>query len=545
VFAEGSDFPGAQILDLLVVGGGINGVGIARDAAGRGLSVRLVEKGDLAAATSSASSKLIHGGLRYLEHGAFRLVREALAEREVLLASAPHIIQPLPFVLPYARGLRPRALLRLGLFLYDHLGGRRTLPGTQTVALRAHPYGVPLQAHLTTGFVYSDCQVDDARLVVLNARDAAAHGAEISTRTEMRSARRNGAYWRILTEKEGVTSEAAARILVNAAGPWAGEVLRRAGLTEHKADLRLIKGSHIVVPRLYNGTQAYILQNDDRRIVFVLPYEGEFSLIGTTELPCSGVGGPVAVTPPEIDYLCHAVSGWFAKPVAPQDVIWSYAGVRPLYDDRELNASAVTRDYVLELDAPTGKAPLLSIFGGKITTYRRLAEHALEKLAPFLPGVKRPWTAGAMLPGGDLPNRDPATYAKRPRARLSLCRHSRGTAASPQLWQRCPAHPRFRAPRGGSRSQFRIRLQRARTRLARQTGMGAYRGGCVVATLETRPASGHRRIQGHRCAAPRLSRRLRTRSSRAVEPVTAAAVAEERQPQMGALMADGDSLVWL
>jgi len=411
VFAEGSDFPGAQILDMLVVGGGINGVGIARDAAGRGLSVRLVEKGDLAAATSSASSKLIHGGLRYLEHGAFRLVREALAEREVLLASAPHIIQPLPFVLPYARGLRPRALLRLGLFLYDHLGGRRTLPGTQTVALRAHPYGGPLQAHLTTGFVYSDCQVDDARLVVLNARDAAAHGAEISTRTEMRSARRNGAYWRILTEKEGVTTEAAARILVNAAGPWAGEVLRRAGLTEHKADLRLIKGSHIVVPRLYNGTQAYILQNDDRRIVFVLPYEGEFSLIGTTELPCSGVGEPVAVTPPEIDYLCHAVSGWFAKPVAPQDVIWSYAGVRPLYDDRELNASAVTRDYVLKLDAPTGKALLLSIFGGKITTYRRLAEHALEKLAPFLPGVKRPWTAGAMLPGGDLPNRDPATYA--------------------------------------------------------------------------------------------------------------------------------------
>jgi glycerol-3-phosphate dehydrogenase len=413
VFAEQSDFQGTQVLDMLVVGGGINGVGIARDAAGRGLSVRLVEKGDLAAATSSASSKLIHGGLRYLEHGAFRLVREALVEREVLLASAPHIIRPLPFVLPYARGLRPWALLRLGLFLYDHLGGCRTLPGTQTVALRAHPYGGPLQARLTSGFVYPDCWVDDARLVVLNARDAAAHGARISTRTEMRSARRMRAHWRILTEKDGVTTEAAARILVNAAGPWAGEVLHRAGLTERKADLRLIKGSHIVVPRLYNGTQAYILQNDDRRIVFVLPYEGKFSLIGTTELPCSSVDEPVAITPPEIDYLCRAVSGWFANPVAPQDVIWSYAGVRPLYDDRERNASAVTRDYVLELDAPAGKAPpLLSVFGGKITTYRRLAEHALEELAPFLPGVKGPWTMGAMLPGGDLPNRDPGAFAR-------------------------------------------------------------------------------------------------------------------------------------
>jgi glycerol-3-phosphate dehydrogenase len=408
---ERADFQGTQVLDVLVVGGGINGVAIARDAAGRGLSVRLVEKGDLAAATSSASSKLIHGGLRYLEHGAFRLVREALAEREVLLASAPHIIQPLPFVLPYARGLRPRALLRLGLFLYDHLGGRRILPGTEKVSLRTHPYGGPLQAHLTMGFVYWDCRVDDARLVVLNARDAAAHGAQISIRTEMRSARRMRAHWRILTEKDGVTTEAAARILVNAAGPWVAEILRRAGVTEHKADLRLIKGSHIVVPRLYNDTQAYILQNDDRRIIFVLPYEHRFSLIGTTELPCSGVGEPVAITPPEIDYLCRAVSGWFAKPVAPQDVIWSYAGVRPLYDNRARNASAVTRDYVLELDAPAGKAPLLSVFGGKITTYRRLAEHALEELAPFLPRLKGSWTAGAVLPGGDLPNRDPGAFA--------------------------------------------------------------------------------------------------------------------------------------
>jgi len=400
-----------DILDMLVVGGGINGVGIARDAAGRGLSVRLVEKGDLAAATSSASSKLIHGGLRYLEHGAFRLVREALAEREILFASAPHIIRPLPFVLPYARGLRSRALLRLGLFIYDHLGGHRTLPGTKTVRLRTHPFGGPLQACLTTGFVYSDCWVEDARLVVLNARDAATHGAQITTRTEMRSAHRMSNHWRVIVERDGVTTEVAARILVNAAGPWVGEILRRAGITAHRPNLRLIKGSHIVVPRLYHGTQAYILQNDDQRIVFVLPYEAKFSLIGTTDLPFSGDAERVAIDPAEIDYLCGAVSRWFAKPVAPQDVVWSYAGVRPLYDDDKKDASSVTRDYVLDLNAAGGKAPLLSIFGGKITTYRRLAEHALEKLAPFLPGVKAPWTANAILPGGDLPNRDLTAFA--------------------------------------------------------------------------------------------------------------------------------------
>ena len=411
MLVEPSNSQAAEILDLLVVGGGINGVGIARDAAGRGLSVQLVEKGDLAAATSSASSKLIHGGLRYLEHGAFRLVREALAEREVLLANVPHLIWPLPFVLPYDRGLRPRTLLRLGLFLYDHLSGRRTLPGTETVSLRAHPYGAPLRKHLTTGFVYSDCWVDDARLVVVNARDAAARGAEIATRTEMRSARRIGDHWRVLTEKDGVTTEAEARILVNAAGPWVSEILRRAGITEHKGDLRLIKGSHIVVPRLHDGRQAYILQNDDHRIVFVLPYEGKFSLIGTTELPFSGDREQLAIEPSEIDYLCRAVSRWFAKPLVAQDVVWSYAGIRPLHDDRERNAAAVTRDYVLELDAPVGQAPLLSVFGGKITTYRRLAEHALEKLAPFLRGAQGTWTAGAILPGGDLPNRDPAAFA--------------------------------------------------------------------------------------------------------------------------------------
>jgi len=403
----------SEILDMLIVGGGINGVGIARDAAGRGLSVELVEKGDLAGATSSVSSKLIHGGLRYLEHGAFRLVREALAEREVLLASAPHIVWPLRFVLPHDRNLRPRLLLRAGLFLYDHLGGRRTLPGTESVSLRVHPYGRPLQARLTTGFAYSDCWVQDARLVVLNARDAAARGARISTRTEMRSAQRVGDRWRVLVERNGAVKEIEARIVVNAAGPWVVDVLQRTGSPHPKADLRLVKGSHIVVPRLYNGAQAYILQNDDRRVIFVLPYEGRFSLIGTTDIPFGGDRERVTIDPDEIEYLCRAVSRWFAKPVVPQDVIWSYAGIRPLYDDKEADASAVTRDYVLDLNTSEGGAPLLSIFGGKITTYRRLAEHAMEKLAPSLPGLKGPWTAGVTLPGGDLPDRNPTAFARR------------------------------------------------------------------------------------------------------------------------------------
>jgi glycerol-3-phosphate dehydrogenase len=399
------------MLDMLVVGGGINGVGIARDAAGRGLSVQLVEKGDLACATSSVSSKLVHGGLRYLEHGAFRLVHEALAEREVLLASAPHIIWPLHFVLPHDRGLRPQALLRLGLFIYDHLGGRRTMPGTETVRLRDHPYGRPLQTRLTTGFVYSDCWVQDARLVVVNARDAAAHGARIATRTEMRAARRADNGWHVVVEQDGVAKEIMVRILVNAAGPWVVDLLHRAGITRPKTELRLIKGSHIVVPRLYDGAQAYILQNDDRRVVFVLPFEGKFSLIGTTDIPFAGDGERVAIDQAEVEYLCRAVSRWFAKPVAPRDVVWSYAGVRPLYDDKEADASAVTRDYVLDVSAPNGAAPLLSVFGGKITTYRRLAEHAMEKLAPFLPGLKGPWTAGATLPGGNFANRDPIAFA--------------------------------------------------------------------------------------------------------------------------------------
>jgi glycerol-3-phosphate dehydrogenase len=393
----------SNILDMLVIGGGINGVGIARDAAGRGLSVRVVEKGDLAQATSSASSKLIHGGLRYLEHGAFRLVREALAERELLLASAPHIIAPLRFVLPHDRSLRPKALLRFGLFLYDHLGGRQVLPGTETVRFPSHSYGAPLQSRLTTGFVYSDCWVDDARLVVLNARDATARGARLSTHTEMRHARRSGDHWLVTVDSACQQEEIAARVLVNAAGPWTVDALRYAGITDQSANLRLIKGSHIVVPRLYDGAHAYILQNDDRRVIFVIPYEGKFSLIGTTDIPFTGKRENVTIDPAEIDYLCRAVSRWFAKPVSPEDVVWSYSGVRPLYDNKETEASAVTRDYVLDLDAPDGVAPLLSVFGGKLTTYRRLAEHAMEKLAPFFPGCAPAWTGNATLSGSDLP----------------------------------------------------------------------------------------------------------------------------------------------
>ena len=389
-------------VDLIVVGGGVNGAGIARDAAGRGLKVLLAEKGDLAGATSSASSKLVHGGLRYLEYGEFRLVREALAEREVLLRNARHIVRPLRFVLPHDARLRPRWMIRAGLFLYDHIGGRRELPGTETVDCARHPYGAPLRAGLRTAFVYSDCWVDDARLVVLNARDAARRGAAVLTRTELVAARREAGKWRArLRRTDGGEHETAAAILVNAGGPWVRGVLDRCGLAHAHAELRLVKGSHIVVKRLYDGGQAYLLQNDDRRVVFVLPFEQDFTLIGTTDIPYAGDPGRVAIAAEETDYLCRAVSTWLARPVKPQDVVWSYAGVRPLHDDRAKNVAAVTRDYLLDLD--TRGPPVLSVFGGKITTYRRLAEHALEKLQRFLPGKGGAWTAKAPLPGGDLP----------------------------------------------------------------------------------------------------------------------------------------------
>ena len=388
--------------DLLVVGGGINGVAIARDAAGRGFKVLLCEKGDLAAATSSASSKLVHGGLRYLEHGDFRLVRESLAEREVLLRMAPHLVCPMSFVLPQGLGSRPGWIVRAGLFLYDRLGGARSLPGARALDLRRDPLGAPLRKP-GGGFVYADCRVDDARLTVVTARDAAERGAAILTRTALVSAGRGADLWRATLQSEGeMKREVAARVLVNATGPWVLDVLRLAGLSAHRA-LRLVKGSHIVVPRLFEGEHAYLLQNDDRRIVFVIPFEHEFSLIGTTELPFTGDPAKVEITEEEVAYLCRAVARWFAKPPKPADVAWCYAGVRPLYEDRARSASAVTRDYVFDID--TAGPPALSIFGGKLTTHRRLAEHALARLMPYPPHAGEPWTAQSLLPGGsDLPS---------------------------------------------------------------------------------------------------------------------------------------------
>ncbi|HEX8665727.1 MAG TPA: glycerol-3-phosphate dehydrogenase [Beijerinckiaceae bacterium] len=397
--------------DLLVVGGGINGAGIARDAAGRGLKVLLVEKGDLAGATSSASSKLIHGGLRYLELYEFRLVREALAEREVLLSIAPHIAWPLTFVLPHDASLRPAWMIRAGLFLYDHLARRAKLAGSRGLDLRRDPAGAALRPEYVRGFSYSDAWVDDARLVVLNALDASERGATVRTRCRFVKAEPADGLWRAVVQPEGGPPETVtARVLVNAAGPWVDEVLRSGLGRAGPRNLRLVKGSHIVVPRLYEGEHAYILQNPDRRIVFVIPYEGRFSLIGTTDLFYEGDPADVAITPQETAYLCEAASRFLAKAVTPADVVWSYSGVRPLYDDASGNPSAMTRDYVFDVEGGDGRPPVLSVFGGKITTYRRLAEHAMEKLASFLPGLKPAWTAGAPLPGGDFPGADFDAY---------------------------------------------------------------------------------------------------------------------------------------
>jgi glycerol-3-phosphate dehydrogenase len=391
--------------DIAIIGGGINGCGIARDAAGRGLSVYLCEKADLASGTSSASTKLIHGGLRYLEYYEFRLVREALMEREVLLRAAPHIIRPLRFVLPHHRGLRPAWLIRLGLFFYDHLGGRVLLPPARRIALTEDEAGRPLKSEYRSAFEYSDCWVDDARLVVLNAIDAAERGAVIETRTEMVKADRRGGLWRI-TVRDGATDDEKtiiARALVNASGPWVAEVTAdRLGLPVD-APVRLVKGSHIVAKRLFQHGRAYIFQQADGRIVFAIPYEGEFTLIGTTDLDYQGDPADAHATDAEIAYLCAAASEYFQQSVEPDDVVHTYAGVRPLYDDGASEAQAATRDYVLKVDGGGGQPPLLSIFGGKITTYRRLAETALEKLTPYLAKIGKPWTAEAPLPGGDFP----------------------------------------------------------------------------------------------------------------------------------------------
>ena len=400
------------IYDLLVVGGGVNGAGIARDAAGRGRRVLLVEAADLAGATSSRSSKLIHGGLRYLEQYAFRLVRESLQEREVLLASAPHLVTPLRFVLPHHSGLRPAWMLRAGLFLYDHIGGRRSLPGTRTVHLHDDPAGAPLRSELATGFEYSDCWVDDARLVALLAVDARERGAEVLTRTRLESARREGAVWRAeIVAEDGGRRTVVARALVNAAGPWVDKVLASTGKnrpSEHH--VRLVKGSHVVLPRLYDGPQCYTLQGGDGRVVFTIPYEGDFTLVGTTDVPFDGDPSRVEASDDEAAYLCGLLGDYFAAPVSPSDMVWSYAGVRPLADSGEANASAVTRDYVFDLDAPEGAAPLLSIFGGKLTTFRKLAEHALGDLERVMADPRPAWTARAKLPGGDLPSGDFARF---------------------------------------------------------------------------------------------------------------------------------------
>jgi glycerol-3-phosphate dehydrogenase len=395
-------FPGVvtedKPVDLLIVGGGVNGAGIARDAAGRGLSVVLVEQADLASHTSSASSKLIHGGLRYLEYAEFRLVREALSERERLLGIAPHIIWPLEFVLPHAPHLRPAWVIRAGLLLYDHLGRRRRLPASRGLSIAGHPAGRVLRPEYRRGFSYADCWVEDSRLVVLNAADAARHGAIIRTRTKLLRARPQGGLWR--AETGG--GEIAARAIVNAAGPWVAEVLsERLGRPVEKG-VRLIQGSHIVVKRLHQGDYAFILQNPDGRIVFVIPFEQRFSLIGTTDVPFSGDPGHIAISAEETVYLCDSVNRYFRTPISPDDVVWSYAGVRPLFDDHAKDARAITRDYVLDLEEGDGIPPLLSVYGGKITTYRKLAEHALAKVLPALGRrVGSSWTAAKPLPGGD------------------------------------------------------------------------------------------------------------------------------------------------
>ncbi len=387
--------------------------------AGRGLSVLLVERGDLAGATSSASSKLIHGGLRYLEFGEFRLVREALVEREVLMRMAPHLIHPADFVLPHDRSLRPRWMLRLGLLLYDHLGGRKVLPASRRIDPRSEALGAPLRRDITAAFVFSDCQTDDARLVIANARDAARRGARILRGTEFVSARRVGSLWRAeLRASDGARAQVEARALVNAGGPWAMEIARRAGVAHGEAALRLVKGSHIVVPPTLRWRAGPTCSRTTiAASVFVLPFEQDFTLIGTTEAPFEGDPAEVACSDEEAAYLCRAVGRWFARPVQPGAILWRYAGVRPLYEDHAKSASAVTRDYVLLRDAEGPAAPMLSVLGGKITTFRRLAEHALERLG--LPGTGRPWTAGAPLPGGVLAGGGLETAAAALRAQYS------------------------------------------------------------------------------------------------------------------------------
>lgn len=396
--------PGSPMYDVFVIGGGINGCGIARDAAGRGFSVFLAEMNDLASGTSSGSTKLIHGGLRYLEYYEFRLVREALMEREVLWTNAPHIIWPLRFVLPHRQDLRPAWFLRLGLFIYDHIGGRRKLPATRTLDLRTDPVGAPLKGDYGKAFEYSDCWVDDARLVILNARDAAARGAVIRTRTEVVGVDRQGDGWSVTIrdERSGSVDKISARLVVNAAGPWVDRVLRGPAGKNEAHNVRLVQGSHIVVPKLFDHDRCYIFQNADGRIIFAIPYEHDYTLIGTTDLDYEGDPGAVAIKEDEKTYLCDAAGEYFKSTIKVADIVWAYSGVRPLFDDGASKAQEATRDYVLKVDESAG-APIVNIFGGKITTYRRLAEAILEKIEDLLGARGAPWTADAALPGGDFP----------------------------------------------------------------------------------------------------------------------------------------------
>ncbi|WP_420584219.1 glycerol-3-phosphate dehydrogenase [Ruegeria sp.] len=415
-----------QISDLFIIGGGINGCGIARDAAGRGLSVSLAEMNDLASATSSASTKLFHGGLRYLEYFEFRLVREALIERETLLRAMPHISWPMRFVLPYhadmrfdsetptsrllstvmpwMKGRRPAWLIRLGLFMYDHLGGRKILPGTASLDLRAAPEGRVLQDKFETAYEYSDCWIEDSRLVVLNARDAEARGADIMTRTEVLSAERVDDLWKVTVQSRDSdqTRVIWSRMLINAGGPWVGDIIQTKIYVNSREGVRLVRGSHIVTPRLFDHDKCYFFQGEDGRIIFAIPYERDFTLIGTTDQDHSDPSEPPVCTEEEQEYLCAFASKYFKRPVTREDIVWTYSGVRPLYDDGASSATAATRDYTLKVDAHSG-APVLNVFGGKITTYRRLAEHALEKVAEHFPDLPGAWTAGVALPGGDFP----------------------------------------------------------------------------------------------------------------------------------------------
>ncbi len=401
-----------RIYDILVIGGGINGTMVARDAAGRGLSVLLVEQDDLASGTSSASSKMIHGGLRYLEHYDFSLVRESLREREIMLATAPHIVQPLRLVLPKIKGSRPTWLVLIGLWIYDHLVGHISLPRSARADLKSGPYAEGLKRHVDQGFAYSDCWTDDARLVVLAALDAARRGAEIMTRTRCSQARREGQIWRAnLVRQDGSKFETSARALINAAGPWAHDVLTGVTGGATNTQLRLVKGSHIVVPRLYEGDHAFLLQNDDERVIFVIPFEGRYSLIGTTEVGHEDAPGPVDIEREEIVYLCEAANRYFKQQVKPADIVWSFAGLRPLLDDGSIDPGSITRDYKLLEDRHGELAPLISIFGGKLTTARQLAEHVVDALNPPFPDLKRAWTGEGVLPGGDIDDFDAFTDA--------------------------------------------------------------------------------------------------------------------------------------